>query len=125
MTDNLELPPIQPDLPAGTFAAMVQAGWLLPTDEDAVARIEQQLAGKSIPLPASLRDPGTVLDGQPTGRAHRLALSRPPVDEEPMARAARNARRIDPEIERRMRHDRRQAEEPAGEDATDDGAAEE
>jgi hypothetical protein len=42
-----------------------------------------------------------------------------------MARAARNARRIDPEIERRMRHDRRQAEEPAGEDATDDGAAEE
>ncbi len=123
MTDNLQLPPIPPDLPAEAFDAMVQAGWLLPTDEDAVARIEQQLAGKSIPLPESLRDSAAVLDGQPANRARRLPLSRPPVDEEPMARAARNARRIDPEIEQRMNRDRRLAEDRAGQAPIDDGAA--
>ena len=87
-------------------------GWLVPQREIAVASDEGGAAVRPTPLPPGLRDPSAVFRGKASREAAEGA--RLPASAEvqrAMSRAAREAGRITPQIEERMRRDRKAAEE--------------
>jgi hypothetical protein len=100
-------------LAADVHEAMVQAGWTVPTAPEDVAAAETQLAGKRIPLPEALREPGAVFERPDTeagGEARRIPFPGSADIDATLARAAREAGRLTPEVEEAMRRDREAAE---------------
>jgi hypothetical protein len=102
-------PPNDDGLPPDELAdALGELGWLVPETEEAVARAEAELSATPMPLPPDLQDADAVW--RAANRPHPLPL---PVDESvgnTLARAAREGGAVTPEIEARMREDRRRAE---------------
>lgn len=101
-------------LAAEIAAAMMELGWLGAQSDGDVAQAEAELAARPIALPAELRDVAAAWDrrpkaGPPCGALLKLPV--PPEIQVMLARAARQAGRLSPEIEQRMRQDRRKAEE--------------
>ena len=100
--------------PSDVYEALKSAGWAVPQSEDAVRRADEALAGGTVVLPESLRDPQAVLERGPRGEAvEPRALAFPSAGEaaEDLARAAREGGEVPPEIEEIMGRDRRAAEE--------------
>ena len=101
------------DLQRNVHEALKSLGWAVPECEDGVSRAEAQSPAAGPALPEALGDAGAVLDGKGGG----LASARPhgfaddAASEENLARAAREGGKIPPEIEERMRRDRKAAEE--------------
>jgi hypothetical protein len=93
--------------------AMKALGWAVPQDEEEVEQAEQALGRSPVPLPESLRDPEAVFErggrGE-QGRPSALAFPGSADIDATLARAAREAGRLTPEIEQRMRRDREAAE---------------
>ena len=95
-------------LPHEVAAAMKAAGQLPPTTAREVAALEEALAGREIPLPAVLRNPGEVFAR--SAMRGPVVVPFPSAPRVSAARAARQGRAIDPEVELRMRRDRQAAE---------------
>ena len=106
-------PEEDPALLAGVREALAHMGWLAPQSEGEVAAAEPDLAVRGTPLPPALRDPSAVFGGRtaplPAGDAPGLVRSAE--TQQALARAAREAGRITPQIEERMRRDRKAAED--------------
>lgn len=108
MTEKRKLTDDQ--LAALARAALVREGKLLPSTDEELARLEEEIAKDPLPLPTSLRDPDVVLD-RPRGRkpqfqprAHDIGPQKSAGDL--LARAAREGGAISPEVEEEMRHQR-------------------
>jgi hypothetical protein len=100
--------------PAGVYEAGLLLGWIVPISEADVLRAERDLAANPVALPEQLRNSRGVIEqeGRRVPQARILAFS----SENPqvgaaLARAAREAGRLTPEVEERMRCDRKAAEE--------------
>jgi hypothetical protein len=94
-------------------AGLAHMGWLMPQEEKQVAAAEGDLAARGTPrCPPALRDPSAVFSGRAAPLSTREAPGLGPSAEarQALARAAREAGRITPEIEQRMRRDRKAAE---------------
>ncbi len=92
--------------------------WLLPENEDEVAESEVDFVEDDVELPESLADPLAVLNRE-VRQKPRTRRTREPdrAYEEELRRAAREGHgRITPEIEARMRRDRRAAEQEGSDD---------
>ena len=104
-------------LAAAVYGAASAAGWIVPQTEETVAEAERLLPAQPTPLPDTLRDPKAVFARRERRSVARIAaLPTPdagPIDAT-LARAAREAGRLTPEIEEAMRRDRRAAEEKRG-----------
>jgi hypothetical protein len=85
----------------------------MPQGEEEVAAAEGDLAVRGTPLPPALRDPSAVFGGRASPLPLREApgLGHSAEARQALARAAREAGRITPEIEQRMRRDRKAAED--------------
>ena len=107
---------------ADIYQAAKSLRWVVPECEDDVRRAEADLSAGAPPLPESLTDPATVLEGRTAGDRDGARPSLSPPDaqaEQNLARAARKGAKIPPEIEERMCRDRDAAEEE--QDARDHG----
>lgn len=105
-------------LEQATHKAIRAEGWLLPELEHEVAESEAGAADESVELPQSLADPLAVLDHDLSQR-HRPPREHAPDQEyqEELRRAARaGSGTISPEVEEKMRRDRRAAEKERTED---------
>ena len=101
------------DLEKELFEALKRFGWTIPQTEREVEKAEEEIERNLVTLPNSLRDPSKLLDklhnpSQPL--THRSSLTDSTTMEQ-LARAAREGGEITPEVEERMRHDRKAAEE--------------
>ena len=103
------------------YDAMRRLGWLAPQDEVDVRAAEAELAENPVALPEALADPRAVLQRPPPAQAGESpALARPdPNVAENLARAARQAGHLPPEIEQAMRRDREQADRQPPDRATE------
>jgi hypothetical protein len=109
-----------PDSPADDEAlaaeihqAIRSLGWAVPQCEADVLQAEAELAASPVGLPEELRDPKAVFDRAGKGaKAPPVSLQFPGdvAIDATLARAAREAGRITPEIEEAMRRDREAAE---------------
>lgn len=97
--------------------AIRDEGWLLPELEHEVAESDNA-AEESVELPQSLADPLAVLDRDLSQRRRPPREHAPDQEyQEELRRAARAGRgTISPEVEERMRRDRRTAEKARTED---------
>ena len=89
-------------------------GWVVPTSEKEVLIAERDLDANPVILPERLRDPKDLFD-QPGRSAPQTGMlahfpDNPQVGAT-LARAAREAGRLTPEVEERMQRDRKAAEE--------------
>lgn len=101
------------DLEKDLFVALRRFGWTIPQTEEEVEKAEKEIERNLVTLPGSLRDPSTLLDklhNLPQPSVHESSV---PDDAtvEHLARAAREAGEITPEVEERMRQDRKAAED--------------
>ena len=90
--------------------AMADLGWLIPRSEEEVAAAEAAPAARTVEIPEALRDPRRVLDRPHSSGRRYVPLPASADVEAALARAAREAGHLTPEIERRMRLDRQAAE---------------
>ena len=93
-----------------THEAIRRAGWVIPTDEAAVADAEARLVDHTLALPPALRslEFPSAADNPSGGKV--VPLWDPTVLSAPMARAAREGGAISPEVEAIMKRDREIAE---------------
>jgi len=131
------------------YEALKSSGWMVPECEEDVRRAEAELSQALAPLPESLADPRAVFEGKavPPGTAPgaatpgtppraatpgtapgaacglaalRLSVFLPdPQTEHDLARAARQGGPIPPEIEEKMRRDRKTAEDASQQDESE------
>ncbi|MFN0157048.1 MAG: hypothetical protein ACKVRP_03125 [Bacteroidota bacterium] len=96
----------------GVYKALQTRGWVIPKTEEEVCLAESELKEHEVKLPSMLANPEAVWTR--IKRTMRLVPGRsqdePDTIEENLARAARERGNITPEIEKRMRQDREQAE---------------
>ena len=100
-------------LEADAARAAVRLGWRLPTSEEEVQAAEQTPAIESVRLPDALGNPKEVLErGRKLSGDETLtvALHSDEATESTLARAAREAGRLTPEVREAMRRDRDAAE---------------
>jgi hypothetical protein len=100
------------------YEAFLARGWIIPQTEGDVSKTEATTAAEDHEeLPDELRDPNTILRRALDARPKVMALT-PVVNEtrELLARAAREGKDIPPDIEERMRRDRKMAERKAAND---------
>jgi len=91
-------------------------GWVPPQSEEDVLQVEREITESPSQLPEPLRDVKAVFDRSGDSLREQGEFIRPPEDPETtanLARAAREAGRITPEIEESMRRDREAAEREA------------
>jgi hypothetical protein len=95
------------------FEAMRSLGRIIPTSEEDVERAEALLAKECVGLPEELKDPYQTLESMDSDCPSFEAKCQPANEqvEANLARAAREGGAILPEIEQRMRRDRRDAEQ--------------
>ena len=92
--------------------AIRQAGWTIPTDEEAVAAAEARMTGDMPKLPAALRNPQLPsAAGNDTSAGKVVPLWDSAVLAAPMARAARQGGSVSAEVEEAMKRDREIAEQ--------------
>ena len=100
--------------PAGIGEAALLLGWVVPTREEDVLCTEPDLAASPVTLPERLRDMNSVFEGVerslPQVKISPFVPDNPRVDAA-LARAAREAGRLTPEVEERMRRDRKAAQD--------------
>jgi len=105
------------DKPANADTAICEAVYAaiepVPVTAEQVRQAEQTLAGQTIPLSASLRDPQAVFD-RPVSAPATIVFSTSGDIDATLARAAREAGHITSEIQERMHHDRQAAQEHEG-----------
>jgi len=92
--------------------AMRSLGWTVPQCEEDVLCAEAELAASPSPLPADLHDPNAAFQRRDESAGSEVLLPFPgdaDIDAT-LARAAREAGHIPPEIEQAMRRDREAAE---------------
>jgi hypothetical protein len=98
--------------------AAERMGWALPQDDEAVHQAEQDMG--DVALPEALRDPQAVLERPDAAPRPATLLFRQQSDiDAGLARAAREAGHLTPEIEQRMRRDREEAERETEADPQD------
>ena len=105
--------PRGPQLDADVHDALRSLGWIVPRCERDVLAAEGRLADAPADLPPGLADPKAVLAGASSlagGPGRTIPLATDPDIDATLARAAREDRRIPPEIEEAMRRDRQAAE---------------
>ncbi|MBN1554993.1 MAG: hypothetical protein JXA11_09620 [Phycisphaerae bacterium] len=103
------------------FQTLHALGWLAPECEKDVQRAEAEFTDATMDLPEILRDSATVFEDKKNETVDVIPFtlgSDAQVDEH-LAQAARNGKPIPPEIEKRMRRDRQEAERKRNQ--TEDG----
>ena len=106
-------------LEAQVHQSLTDMGWAAPESESDVRRAEAELSDSPATLPPALTDPASIFD---TEAARGFAVSEtikfsPSAGvSQNLARAAREGGQISPEIEERMRRDRKAAEDACEED---------
>jgi hypothetical protein len=100
--------------PTSVYEAGLLLGWVVPISEADVLRAERDLAANPVSPLEQLRDLKSVFDQAkrrvPQARMSAFCSENPQVGAA-LARAAREAGRLTPEVEERMRCDRKAAEE--------------
>jgi hypothetical protein len=101
-----------PHLEDEVHGAMQHEGWVIPTTPQAVLLMESRMVKAKLPLPASLAgDPLSILKAPSNPIALRpCGPVENPVVLENLARAARDAGELSPEVEEQMQRDRERAE---------------
>lgn len=99
-------------LDAQIWHAMLSLGWIQPLDEASLqaieAEVERALASGDLHLPKTLESPDAIF-AKLNERQDR-AISLDSAIQEQMARAAREGGVIPPDVEEKMRRDRKEAE---------------
>lgn len=120
------------DLNEKIYRALKEKGWLPPETEEEVRQAEKRLKEKSDEVPESVSDPVPLLEKldqqeEATSRQEEETVVPFPWKErtkeasQELARAAREGKEIPPEVEEKMREDRKQAEEEQGGQGEDNG----
>ena len=94
--------------------ALKSLGWVVPESEHDVRQAEEDLAESRIGLPESLTDAAAVFERKAARGFANVSPLCSPLDrqsEQDLARAARQGGPIPPEMEERMRRDRKAAED--------------
>jgi hypothetical protein len=101
------------ELAADIHDAMRSLGWTVPTCVEDVLRAEADLAASPSPLPAELQDAKAVFErpDESPGADVVLPFGGDADIDATLARAAREAGHITPEIEQAMRRDRQAAQQ--------------
>ena len=110
------------DLVRGVEAAVRSLGWTAPQCDEDVLAAERRLAAEPVALPAELQEPAAVWNRPDSRRQSEpvfLPFPASPDIDATLARAAREAGRLSPEIEERMRRDREAAEGEFDDEAAD------
>lgn len=101
------------ELEQQVYEAFLARGWIIPQTEGDVSAAEALMTEEDHEeLPPELRDPEAVLT-RSQKRSGRVAVLQPDDQDtsDSLARAARAGKNIPPEIEERMRRDRKMAEQ--------------
>jgi hypothetical protein len=94
------------------FKTLERLGWSIPLSEDEVARAEKEQEKNPVELPKGMEDPTRLLEKIKTSPpVVTNSPSVPKFTEENLARAAREGGEITPDVEERMRQDRKEAED--------------
>jgi len=100
------------ELEQQVYEAFLARGWIIPQTEGDVSAAEATMTDEdNEELPPELRDPDLVLN-RSLRRRGRVAVLQPDDrgTSELLARAARDGKNISPEVEDRMKRDRKAAE---------------
>jgi hypothetical protein len=101
------------DFDQGICEALLLKGWIVPQTAEEVLRVQDEFPDDREVLPEALRDAYAVLNRESAGPSAIAPLTAEDESVETMARAARLGGKISSEIEERMSHDRKRAEEDA------------
>lgn len=112
MSHNRSRSQLDESLDAQIWQAMLSLGWIEPLDDASLKQIEaefeQALASGELSLPKTLESPDAIFAKLQARKDAATSLDT--AIQEQMARAAREGGTIPPDIEEKMRRDRKEAE---------------